>query len=162
MNNFNTHKHQKAKDENDIKCNIQKVVNLKVLESIIGVLLLSTTIYFIIEMIYEFLEENTNFSVAERTISPKDLPLLTLSGINKEDLGNWRSKNIRCRFHNPDIDKLLWMGRQQSIHDKSERGSQWVWYSRAKTWNPIATTSGPSISTSSIQNLHQHEVWNWR
>ena len=107
MNNFNTHKHQKAKDENDIKCNIQKVVNLKVLESIIGVLLLSTTIYFIIEMIYEFLEENTNFSVAERTISPKDLPLLTLSGINKEDLGNWRSKNIRCRFHNPDIDKLL-------------------------------------------------------
>ena len=56
----------------------QKLFNLQIFEFLVNVLLLVTTYIFTTEMIYEYLEGNTNFSVTEKPIDVEDIPTLTI------------------------------------------------------------------------------------
>ena len=56
----------------------QKLFNLQVFEFLVNVLLLVTTYIFTTEVIYEYLEGNTNFSIIEKPINVNDIPTFTL------------------------------------------------------------------------------------
>ena len=55
----------------------KKFFNLQVFEFLVNVLLLVTTYIFTSEMIYEYWEGNTNFSIREKSIQVEDIPTLT-------------------------------------------------------------------------------------
>ena len=70
----------------------QKLFNLQVFEFLVNVLLLVTTYIFTTEVIYEYLEGNTNFSIIEKPIDVDDIPTFTLCLESKQtqefDWGN--------------------------------------------------------------------------
>ena len=57
---------------------IQKFFNFQFFEWLINVLLLVTTYIFTSEVIYEYLEGHTNFSVTEEPITVEDIPTFTI------------------------------------------------------------------------------------
>ena len=75
----------------------KKFFNLQVFEFLINVLLLVTTYIFTSEMIYEYWEGNTNFSITEKSIEVEDFPTLTIClELNRsEEFDNWVNEHFK-------------------------------------------------------------------
>ena len=61
-------------------------IDRNALEWILRTLLIIASFYFVFEMIGEFLEENTNFSVTKKTIDKEDFPTITICLIAKTEM----------------------------------------------------------------------------
>ena len=88
-----------------MKCSTKKVGNLKVLESIISVLLLSTSIYFIIEMIYSMPQTVWNTENLSKWTS--NVQLLCSTASTNWIIYSWLTSN-------PKIS--IWVHTRAKIH----------------------------------------------
>ena len=62
------------------------VIDRNTLEWILRILLIIASFYFVFEMIGEFLEENTYFSVIKKSIDKEDFPTITVCLIAKREM----------------------------------------------------------------------------